>query len=177
MRAVPKSVLCKEKDGVSVASSMSDDGVEQSAGDRLRRRLRSLLRDQRIRFLMVGATNTVVGYLLYSVLWLTLGSFIGYLGALYGSYVLSSILAFNLYRRFVFNVSGNVPIDFIRFQGVYIIALAINTVALPFAVEILHWSPLVAQFVIVAITTIVSYMGHKFFSFRRKPLPFEPDSD
>jgi putative flippase GtrA len=157
MRAVPKSVLCKEKDGVSVASSMSDDGVEQSAGDRLRRRLRSLLRDQRIRFLMVGATNTVVGYLLYSVLWLTLGSFIGYLGALYGSYVL--------------------PIDFIRFQGVYIIALAINTVALPFAVEILHWSPLVAQFVIVAITTIVSYMGHKFFSFRRKPLPFEPDSD
>ena len=137
----------------------------------------ALLRDQRVRFLMVGGTNTVVGFLLYSILWLTLGHVITYFGALYGSYALASVLAFFLYRRFVFHVSGNAWAMFLRFQSVYIVSLAINTLALPLLIEVLHWNPLVAQFAITLVTTMVSYIGHKFFSFRRKKLPFENDEE
>lgn len=134
-----------------------------------------LLSDQRVRFLMVGGTNTVVGFVLYSLLWLTLGHVITYFGALYGSYALASILAFFLYRRFVFHVTGNAWAMFLRFQSVYIVSLVINTLALPLLIEVLGWNPLVAQFAITFVTTMVSYVGHKFFSFRRKKLPFETD--
>lgn len=143
----------------------------------LRGFIAALLADQRVRFLMVGGTNTVVGFVLYSVLWLTLGHVITYFGALYGSYALASILAFFLYRRFVFHVSGNAWAMFVRFQSVYIVSLVINTLALPLLIEVLHWNPLVAQFAITFVTTMVSYVGHKFFSFRRKKLPFENDEE
>ncbi|TFC72411.1 GtrA family protein [Cryobacterium sp. TMS1-20-1] len=145
----------------------------QTTLDSLKRLTGVILRDQRVRFLIVGGTNTVVGFGLYTGLWLTIGHVIGYLGSLYGSYALASLLAFNLYRRFVFHVRGNVLVDFLRFQGVYVVSLVINTVSLPLLVELLGWSPLSAQAVIVVVTTTVSYVGHKFFSFRRRPLPFD----
>ena len=130
--------------------------------------LRALIAREEFRFLVVGGINTVVGYALFALLQLTAGHVIGYLGSLYLSYALAVTLAFVLHRRFTFRVtSGSVVRDFARFIGVYVVALALNTVVLPLLVELAGWNPLVAQAVCVVITTLVSYFGHKLFSFRR----------
>ena len=135
--------------------------------------VRALLAREEIRFLIVGGINTVVGYALFALLQITIGDVIGYLGSLYLSYALSVTLAFVLHRRFTFRVNGtgNVLLDFLRFASVYVVSLAINTVALPILIELAGMNSLAAQAIIVVVTTLVSYFGHKLFSFRRAAEP------
>lgn len=137
-------------------------------------RVRSLLEDRRIRFLLVGGVNTGVGYLLFVAVALTAGrvlddaglSVVSSVVSLLASHLLASVLAFVLYRKLVFRVTGHVVRDFIRFQGVYALSLGVNTVALPVLVE-LGVPRLIAQACIVVVTALVSYFGHRSFSFRR----------
>ena len=128
-----------------------------------------LARDQRVRFLAVGATNTVVGYLVFSAftLWVFADVHLGYLPSLALSYVIGITLAFVLYRRFVFPVHGHLLRDFARFVSVYLVAIGINAAALPLLVEVAQVPPLLAQLMILVVTTLLSFFGHKKFSFRR----------
>lgn len=124
---------------------------------------RALLAREEVRFLIVGVINTAVGYALFAVFLL----FFGYLASLYLSYAVAVTVAFVLHRRFTFRVRGNVAVDFVRFVGVYVVSLAVNTVVLPVLVEVVGLHPLVAQGISLVITTLISYVGHKWFSFRR----------
>ncbi len=132
--------------------------------------IKRLVNDQRVRYLIVGGFNTGLGYGWFVVFQLLLGRHIGYFATLYMAYGAATIIAFFLHRHFTFRASGsgNVLVDFIRFQGVYVVALAFNTIALPILVEIAQIPVLLSQALIVIVTTLVSYFGHKFFSFRRK---------
>ena len=98
---------------------------------------------------------------------LSLRHVIRYLGSLYASDAVATTLAFVLHRRFTFRARGSVALDYLRFQIVYAIALAINSILLPLLVELVGLEPIAAQACIVILTTILSYVGHKFFSFRR----------
>lgn len=141
----------------------------------MRERLRRFFEDQRVRFLLVGGINTGFGFAVFIVFDLTVGraldnvgsSVAGSIVTLLLSHVVASILAFVLYRRFVFRVTGNVVLDFVRFQGVYAVPLAINLIVLPVLVEV-GVPRIAAQATIIVVTTLFSYFGHKFFSFRRR---------
>jgi putative flippase GtrA len=135
------------------------------------RLLMRLLADQRVRFVIVGGINTVLGYGLFALFYFALGETIGYLGSLYASYAVAIVIAFTLHRQFTFRVNGtgSIAVDFARFVGVHAVSLVINTIALPVLVEFISLHPLVAQALIVVVTTLVSYFGHKLFSFRRSP--------
>ena len=127
------------------------------------------IKDKRVAFLIVGAANTLIGFLWYTFfLWAFHALPAGYMIALVAAQIVSVLCAFVLYRRFVFRVRGHVWRDLIRFSSVYAVSFGINLVALPILVEVVGMNPLVSQVVIVVITTIVSYVGHNYFSFRRK---------
>ena len=125
--------------------------------------LRALLAREEVRFLIVGVINTAVGYALFALFLLVFD----YLVSLYLSYAVAVTLAFVLHRRFTFRVRGNVVVDFVRFVGVYVVSLAVNSVVLPVLVELVGLHPLIAQGIALVITTLISYVGHKWFSFRR----------
>ena len=130
--------------------------------------IRRLLADERVRFVLVGGVNTLVGYGLFALFQFTLGGSIGYLGSLVAAYAIATVIAFSLHRRFTFRVrSGRRLVDFARYAGVTVISLLLNAGILALFVEVAHWNPYVAQAVSLVTTTIVSYFGHKFFSFRR----------
>jgi len=133
--------------------------------------VKRLLRDERVRFLLVGGINTAVGYLLFVLIEFLVGQHSSYFISLYGSYILAVTIAFVLHRTVTFKVhgTGNVFIDFLRYQTVSVVALAVNSLALPLLVEVVGIVPNIAQLMIVVLTTIISYVGHKFFSFRRAP--------
>lgn len=133
-----------------------------------------LVRDQRVAFLVVGAINTVVGFGIFVACSESLGHLVdrrfgavtGSLATLGVSHVLGVLFAFVMHRRFVFRVRGHVVRDLVRFESVYLTALGINAVALPALVELgLHRIP--AQAIILAASTVLSYFGHRHFSFRR----------
>ncbi len=130
--------------------------------------LRRLLADERVAFLGVGALNTGVGAVAFISLQLTLGRVTHYLVVLLCAHVISVLIAFGLHRRLVFRVRGNVLVDLLRFETVYLGALAVNLAVLPLLVEVAGIPVIGSQLLIVFITSLISFFGHKHFSFRRK---------
>jgi len=134
-----------------------------------------LIRDQRVAFLIVGGINTVFGFGVFILFDLTVGraldvsagQVVGSLVTLALAHVAGVLFAFVLYRKFVFKVSGHLWKDLARFESVYLVSLAINAVVLPVLVQ-LGMERIIAQGLITLATTIVSYLGHRYFSFRRK---------
>ncbi|MGO2926949.1 MAG: GtrA family protein [Leuconostoc citreum] len=57
--------------------------------------------------------------------------------------------------------------NFVRFTMVNAVSYLINLIVLPLLVNVTHMNPLIAQFLILLVTTMISFVGHKFFSFRR----------
>lgn len=126
-----------------------------------------LLRDERARFLAVGAFNTAFAYGLFLLFeWVLDGR---YLLSLVLSYVVATLVAFVLHRRLTFGVSGRERMlaDFLRFESVYVVMLAVNALLLGLLVGLLGWPSWIAQALSLVVTTVMSYLGHKFFSFRR----------
>ncbi|GHS88200.1 hypothetical protein AGMMS50218_11640 [Actinomycetota bacterium] len=128
-----------------------------------------LVRDQRVAFLIVGAINTLVGTGWFIVFQLTIGPRLGYMASLVCAHVAAVLCAFVLYRRFVFRVRGHVWLDLARFEVVNLTSLGINAVCLPLLVEGLGIAPIPAQLLITLVTMLVSFFGHRSFSFRRSP--------
>jgi len=129
-----------------------------------------LIKDQRVLFLMVGGVNTVVGTLWFVLFDSLLGhrwNGWGHYPALVLTYVFSILCAFVLYRTLVFRVRGHVWRDLLRFASVYVVAFFINLGLLAVLVNGLHWPAIVSQFIIVFVTTVLSWFGHSSFSFRR----------
>jgi putative flippase GtrA len=133
-----------------------------------------LVHDQRMAFVIVGGINTVVGFGIFIICSETVGHVVdhrfgkiaGSLAALGITHVLSVLFAYVMHRRFVFRVHGRVLRDLARFWSVYLTTGGINLVMLPLLVELgMHRIP--AQGIIVGCTTMLSYFGHRHFSFRR----------
>ncbi|WP_316307753.1 GtrA family protein [Clavibacter michiganensis] len=139
-------------------------------------RIRALLRDERVAFLLVGGFNTAFAFLLFAGLAATAGRslaaaglpLLGSLVPLAGSYAVAVLVAFALYRRLVFRVRGHVLRDLARFVSVYAVSITLNAVSLPVLVA-LGVPRLIAQALIVVVITLISYVGQRWCSFRRPP--------
>lgn len=136
-----------------------------------------LLRNEKLRYLVVGGLNTVLGFGLFSVCQFFFGKSIGYLGSLYLAQLIASVIAFVNYKKAVFNAKGNIFLDFVRFQSVYLVPLLINTLLLPLFVQAFHWNVYFAQAVATFILSIGLYFGHKHFSFRRQTVEIIQNED
>ncbi|OBK43299.1 GtrA family protein [Mycobacterium kubicae] len=141
-----------------------------------------LIRDQRVAFLAVGVINTFVGFAFFIIASNTaghvtdqrFGKLAGSLTTLAIAHVLGVLFAFVMHRYFVFRVRGHVVRDIVRFESVYLTGLLINAVTLPALVEVgLHRIP--AQALILAASTVLSYFGHKHFTFRRNDIGTQND--
>lgn len=133
-----------------------------------------VVRDQRVAFLLVGGFNTGVGFLLFVLFDFVVGRpvdvlagrIVGSLATLACAHVVAVLVAFVMYRRFVFRVRGHVWRDLVRFQAVYLVSTGFNALVLPVLVSLgLH--RILAQLMILVITVAISWFGHKYFSFRR----------
>ena len=135
-----------------------------------------VVKDQRLAFLIVGAVNTGLGTFWFVVLQLTLGRHVGYLVVLLCAHVVSVLMAFVLYRHLVFRVRGHVWLDLARFELVNLTSLGINVALLPVAVELLGLPVIAAQILVTGVNVVISYVGHRWFSFRRRPPAATPSS-
>ena len=130
----------------------------------------SVVRDERVAFLVVGTANTAIGVFWFAFFHLLLGERLHYLVLLAFAHVASVLCAFVLYRRVVFRVHGHVLRDLARFESVYLAGFGVNLVLLPLLVEGLDLPVLLSQLLVVGLTATMSYVGHKYFSFRRPPV-------
>jgi putative flippase GtrA len=126
------------------------------------------LNNQKVKYLIAGLCNTVFGYLLFIVLWYTLNTYISNDFIIIISHFISVLFAFTSYRFFVFKSQGNIFIDCIKFNLVYLFTLILNLVIFKLLITELSLSPILIQGITIIFLVILNYFIHKNFTFSRK---------
>jgi len=125
---------------------------------------------------LVGAWNTVCGYLIFVALdalfsRLTASRSAAYMAAmvLANPLAIANAFYFHKYVTFGSTVRGWAVVgELARFAATYAFTFALSLVLLPLLVEWGGLSPRLAGALITLICTAVSYLGHSRFSFRQK---------
>ena len=127
-----------------------------------------------VRYLAVGACNTIFGYGCFAMFTLLLTPLLSY------GYVLASLLAnlvsitfaFFGYKWFVFRTKGNYLKEWIRCVGVYASSMILSAAALPFIVGIIRHqtsrdrsAPYIAGAIALGFSVLFSFFGHRHISF------------
>jgi putative flippase GtrA len=130
---------------------------------------------QFVRYLVVGAWNTLFGYAVYAALTAVLTPLIpySYMAASLLGNVLSITVAFLGYKWFVFKTKGNYLREWARCVAVYSGSIAIGLVLLPVLVSVIRHStsyqreaPYIAGALLTGVSVVFSFVGHRRFSFR-----------
>src|ERR1039458_2888644 len=127
-----------------------------------------------VRYLAVGACNTIFGYGCFALFTLLLTPILSY------GYVLASLLAnlfsitfaFLGYKWFVFKTHGNYLKEWVRCLGVYAGSMILSAAALPFVVGIIRRqpghdrsAPYIAGAIVLVFSIVFSFFGHRHISF------------
>lgn len=121
---------------------------------------------QKLRFLLVGGFNTVFAYGVFAFLAGLIG--LPYLTALVLQYFITINVSILTMRYYVFQSSGNVLREYGKAWLVYIGMFIFNSAALSFLVEFCRMNELAGQALYLTVSTILTYLLHKYFSFRKK---------
>lgn len=151
--------------------------------DPLKKLLLRILKDERFRYLAVGGWNTLFGYVLFvTLIWAlgpslkTLGNssvglirwfgqeyyvIVGWIG-----WVIAVVQSTATMKYLVFRKPGNLWHQVFRAYFVYLPAQFIGTGILWVMVRLVGMSPQLGALATTATTTVISYIGHKYFTFR-----------
>ena len=130
---------------------------------------------QFLRYLAVGAWNTLFGYSTYALFTaLLMPRFrLGYILASVFSSLLNITVAYLGYKFFVFKTEGNYLVEWLRCILVYGSGMLPGLIFLPLLVEGLHYgfhlsrsAPYIAGAIVMGLGVLYSFFGHKHFSFR-----------
>ena len=128
--------------------------------------LLALRHRQFVRYLLVGGWNTVFGMAVYAGLYRWLGEHVHYLVLLVPANILAVTNAYVCYKLFVFKTRGNILREYCRCYAVYGGIMLAAALLMFVLVDWLGMPPAAANCVCVALTTVVSYLAHRGFSFK-----------
>jgi len=123
---------------------------------------------EKIRYLIVGAWNSLFQYCAFAVLYYFLHDHLFSSVILALSYLVSSVNGFICFKFFVFRSAGSPWLEYLRFQLVYGPLLLFSLIALPLMIAYLPWSAYVSQAILAAFSVVVGYLGNKYFTFRQR---------
>jgi len=126
---------------------------------------------EKLRFLVAGGFNTAVGYGLFALgLWLLTPVFAGiensYLLIQWIMWVISVPLGAFTLKYFAFRAEGSYWRQALRAYLVYLPAQLVTFALLALFSTVMGLHPLLGQLFALSIAVIISYLGHKYFTFK-----------
>jgi putative flippase GtrA len=118
---------------------------------------------QTFKFGLVGLLNTLIGYGVYFILL----RWINYLIALFIAHVIGVANSFFWNKYWTFKSKNKYHAEILRFVLVYAFTFIINVILLSLAVSKYHINAKIAQALILFLVTLISFFGHKYWSFRK----------
>jgi putative flippase GtrA len=131
---------------------------------------------EKLRYLVVGVWNTAFSYVLF---WLAIKLFSAPIEAATGlgttavalilqlaTWVLAVVQSTVTMKYFAFRSRGHLGRQILRAYFIYLPAQGLSMLILWAGMQLLGLPAVVAQLVAVFVTTIFSYIGHKYFTFR-----------
>jgi putative flippase GtrA len=129
--------------------------------------VQELLKSSKVRYLIAGAWNTVFGYSLGVVLFLLLTDSVHTAIIALICNLVAIAMSFITYKLFVFRTTGNWIGEYFRASIVYGNAAVISIFLIWVFVDIVGWNIWVSQGLTIGITVLISYLGHKKFTFKK----------
>jgi len=160
-----------------MATSLDDTAVSDSLLSSLTKHIPP---GQLGRYLIVGIANTAFGYGTFALFTALLDRYMpaSYMAASLISSVLNITVSFLGYKWFVFKTTGNYLKEWVRCLMVYSGSIALGLVLLPptvFTVSFLTDNPRAAPYIagalLLGVQVILSFLGHKTFSFKGTTAP------
>lgn len=127
-----------------------------------------MLSREKIRYLLAGGFNTLVGYSIGVVLYKALESNLSIVWIGLISNILSITVSFLSYKTLVFKTKGMWLIEYMKSYIVYGGIALIGIFFLWLFVDKMKISIWLAQALVIGLTVTVSYLGHSRFTFRRQ---------
>lgn len=124
----------------------------------------SLLIKQLSKFGFVGILNAIVSYSVFFILL----TWINYMVSLLIAHIIGVINSYVWNKYWTFKTEKIQLKEFVKFNFVYVVVFVVNALFLVFLVETLEINPKIGQLLIIPITTMISFTGHKYWSFTEK---------
>ena len=124
-----------------------------------------MIKQQFLKFIVIGVFSTLVNYITFYVLYqvlmthYTLASATGFIIGVFSGY------GFN--KRWTFGVTEKAYQFIYKYYAVYIISLGLGLLFLSFLVAILGITPLIAQLLTIGLTTCTNFVGTKLWVFKK----------
>ncbi len=130
-------------------------------------KLSKYLEKKPLRYLLSGGWNTVFGYGVSVGLYVILVDKLHITVIAAIANILSITMSFLTYKLFVFKTSGKWLLEYGRSYIVYGGMAVFGIILIWVFVDILKWQIWYAQALVILINVAVSYLGHKFFTFKK----------
>jgi putative flippase GtrA len=114
------------------------------------------------KFGLIGILNAILGYGLF-VIFL---NWFNYFGALVFSHIIAVTHSYLWNKFWTFKSSRNPLKEFLKFNFVYLLVFIVNAITLFLLVDVFNFDPRVGQLFALPIITIISFTGHKYWSFK-----------
>jgi len=122
---------------------------------------------KKLRFLIAGGLNTLVGLGFFPLVYIALKPFeIHYLATLVLSQIFCITFSYLTNKALVFRTKGNYAKEYARFIVFHGGYLMVNLIALPVMVEFFKLGPIIAQALFAILVIITSYTWHSKVTFR-----------
>ena len=120
----------------------------------------------KLRFLVAGGFNTLVGLSAYPILYFALKQYhLHYMAVLVLYQALCVPIAFVTNKYFVFKTQGNHFREFLKFSSFYNIYFVANLLLMPLLVEVAGLHPVLTQLIISIGIIVSSFFWHSKISF------------
>ena len=116
-----------------------------------------------ILFALVGVSNTVINFIVYTIL-VTIS--MPYLLANVIGYGVGMINSYLLNKYFVFQKKEGDSSVFLKFVLVNIITVTVHSILLYLFVSIFGWHKIYSQAFVTMITLVLNYLGNKLWTFK-----------
>ena len=118
-----------------------------------------------VRYIIVGIWNTFVGFGLFT-LFIYVLPVSRYLLALTLATILSGVNAYLTQRMYVWQSSAKIKEEASKFFTVFIAQSVANVILLYLLVNYLNLNPLWTQYVIATVLIVLTYLSHKYWTFK-----------
>ena len=119
----------------------------------------------KIRFLIIGAINAGISYVIFAVAVYLIGEqYYQVCAAL--QWILSSFISFTNQKVFVFCTKGNWIKEYLRCCMTWLVSYLLNALILEVFVKYIDINVYLAQFLAIFTVSVVTYVLFKYFEFR-----------
>ena len=119
----------------------------------------------KIRFLIIGAINAAISYVIFAIAVFLIGDkYYQICAAL--QWVISSFFSFTIQKLFVFCTKGNWIKEYLKCCTTWLVSYLLNVLILEVFVQYLHLNVYIAQFLSIFTVSVVTYVMFKYFAFK-----------